>query len=110
MFAKRLIPGLLLLLGPAWVAFAQETITIALDDTARFRTAATATLSGTVTPVDASLSLDGTALAVERGRDHEDERDRHGEQRRGGREASSCVASLHCGVDSPWGMRRSRRS
>ncbi|CAM2064509.1 Ig-like domain-containing protein [Sulfidibacter corallicola] len=65
MFAKRLIPGLLLLLGSAWAAFAQETITIALDDTPRFRAAATATLSGTVTPVDASLSLDGAALALD---------------------------------------------
>ncbi|CAM2070249.1 Ig-like domain-containing protein [Sulfidibacter corallicola] len=65
MIAKRLIPCLLLLIGPAWGAFAQETITIALDDTARFRAAATATLSGTVTPTDASLSIDGTILALD---------------------------------------------
>ncbi|CAM2064203.1 DUF2235 domain-containing protein [Sulfidibacter corallicola] len=65
MCIKRLILFPVLLFGLCFSAFAQETLAIALDEIARFRAEAEATISGTVTPVDATLSLNGTALTLD---------------------------------------------
>ncbi|CAM2065720.1 Ig-like domain-containing protein [Sulfidibacter corallicola] len=65
MCIKRLILFAVLPFGLCFSAFAQETLAIALDEIARFRPEADATISGTVAPVDATLSLDGAALTLD---------------------------------------------